>query len=144
VWVLLSLIYFLSLSCISEKSENSHHAKIVNYNAFNEFLQMVWKHNFIGPFKLFFFIGNKHFGTKVRTMVRFFVPLWSESSLQKAFPTENFSKSKRLLSTFHLMIFACQVDIEPDWVRTFPQSGEFISSLFRCLNIIFLLFGNIY
>jgi hypothetical protein len=55
--VLLSLFYFLSLSRISEKSENSHHAKIVNYNAFSEFLQMVPKHNFIGPFKLFLFIG---------------------------------------------------------------------------------------
>jgi hypothetical protein len=40
-------------------------------------------------------IPNKHFGTKVRTMVRFFVPLWSQSSQQKAFPTENFSKSKK-------------------------------------------------
>jgi hypothetical protein len=40
-------------------------------------------------------------------MVRFFVPLWSESSLQKAFPTENFSKSKKQLSTFHLMIWLC-------------------------------------
>jgi hypothetical protein len=49
--------YFLSLSRISEKSENSHHAKIVNYNAFSEFLQMVPKHNFIGPFKFFIFIG---------------------------------------------------------------------------------------
>ncbi len=77
-------------------------------------------------------------------MVRFFVPLWSQSSLQKVFPTENFSKSKKQLSTFHLMIFACQVDIEPDWVRIFPQSDEFFSSLFRSLNIIFLLFGNIY
>jgi hypothetical protein len=56
---LLSLFYFLSLSRISEKSENSHHAKIVNYNAFSEFLQMVPKHNFIGPFKLFFFIGYR-------------------------------------------------------------------------------------
>jgi hypothetical protein len=55
--VLLSLFYFLSLSRISEKSENSHHAKIVNYTAFREFLQMVPKHNFIEPFKLFFFIG---------------------------------------------------------------------------------------
>ncbi len=57
VWVLLSLFYFLSLSHISEKSESSHHAKIVNCNAFSEFLQMVPKHNFIGPFKLFLFIG---------------------------------------------------------------------------------------
>jgi hypothetical protein len=32
----LSLFYFLSLSRISEKSENSHHAKIVNYNVFSE------------------------------------------------------------------------------------------------------------
>jgi hypothetical protein len=40
-------------------------------------------------------IPNKHFGTKVRTMVRFFVPLWSQSSQQKAFPTEIFSKSKK-------------------------------------------------
>jgi hypothetical protein len=60
------------------------------------------------------FLPNKHFGTKVRTMVWFFVPLWSQSSQQKAFPSENFSKSKKYLSTFHLMIFACQVDIEPD------------------------------
>jgi hypothetical protein len=36
---------------------NSHQAKIINYNAFSEFLQMVRKHNFIGPFKLFLFIG---------------------------------------------------------------------------------------
>jgi hypothetical protein len=56
--VLLSLFYFLSLSRISEKSENSHHAKIVNYTTFSEFLQMVPKHNFIGPFKLFLFIGQ--------------------------------------------------------------------------------------
>jgi hypothetical protein len=87
------------------------------------------------------FIPNKHFGTKVRTMVRFFVPHWSQSSQQKAFPTENFSKSKKQLSTFHLMIFACQVDIEPDWVRIFSQFGEFFSSLFRCLNIIFYYLG---
>jgi hypothetical protein len=40
-------------------------------------------------------LPNKHFGTKVRTMVRFFVPLWSQSSQRKAFPTENFSKSKK-------------------------------------------------
>jgi hypothetical protein len=72
-------------------------------------------------------------------MVRFFVPLWSESSLQKAFPTENFWKSKKQLSNFYLMIFAFQIDIEPNWVRIFPQSGEFFSSLFRCLNFIFLL-----
>jgi hypothetical protein len=51
------VLYGLSLSRISEKSENSHHAKIINYNAFSEFLQMVPKHNFIGPFKLFLFIG---------------------------------------------------------------------------------------
>ncbi len=57
MWVLLSLFYFLSLSHISEKSKNSHHAKIVNYNAFSVFLLMVPKHNFIGPFKLFLFIG---------------------------------------------------------------------------------------
>jgi hypothetical protein len=56
--VLLSLFYFLSLSRSSEKIENSHHAKIVKYNAFSEFLQMVPKHNFIGPFKLFLFIGG--------------------------------------------------------------------------------------
>ncbi len=31
MWVLLSLFYFLSLFRISEKSENSHHAKIVNF-----------------------------------------------------------------------------------------------------------------
>ncbi len=68
VWVLLSLFYFLSLSCISEKSENSHHAKIVNYNSFSEFLQMVPKHNFIGPFKLFFFIGNQQ---KILTFHKF-------------------------------------------------------------------------
>jgi hypothetical protein len=55
--VLLSLFYFLSLSRISEKSENSHHAKIINYNAFSEFLQIVPKLNFVGPFKLFLFIG---------------------------------------------------------------------------------------
>jgi hypothetical protein len=53
----LSLFYLLSLSRISEKSENSHHAKIVNHNAFSEFLQIVPKLNFIGPFKLFLFIG---------------------------------------------------------------------------------------
>jgi hypothetical protein len=35
------------------------------------------------------------------------------------------------------MIFACQVDIEPDWVRFFPQSGEFFSSLFRSFSKIF-------
>jgi hypothetical protein len=50
-------IIFSMCEC-SEKSENSHRAKIVNYNAFNEFLQMVPKHNFIGPFKLFLFIGK--------------------------------------------------------------------------------------
>jgi hypothetical protein len=43
----------------NNKSEKSHQAKIVNYNAFSEFLQMVPKHNFIGPFKLFFFIGQE-------------------------------------------------------------------------------------
>jgi hypothetical protein len=37
------------------------------------------------------------------------------------------------------MIFACQIDIEPVWVRIFPQSGEFFSSLFRSLNIIFFI-----
>jgi hypothetical protein len=37
------------------------------------------------------------------------------------------------------MIFAYQIDSVPDWVRIFPKSGEFISSLFRCLNIIFII-----
>ncbi len=48
---------FCLFLAFTEKIENSHHAKIVNYNAFSEFLQMVPKLNFIGPFKLFFFIG---------------------------------------------------------------------------------------
>ncbi len=52
--IVVVLFLFSSLSRNSEKSENSHHAKIVNYNVFSEFLQMVPKHNFIGPFKLFF------------------------------------------------------------------------------------------
>jgi glycerophosphoryl diester phosphodiesterase len=59
--MLLSLSYFLSLSRISEKSENSHHAKIVNHNTFSEFLQMVQKRNFFELFKLFFFIGKYGF-----------------------------------------------------------------------------------
>jgi hypothetical protein len=42
------------------------------------------------------------------------------------------------------MIFAWQIDSVPDWVRFFPQFNEFFSSLFSYLNIIFLLFGNIY
>ncbi len=45
--------YLLSLSRISEKNESSHHAKIVNYDEFSEFLQMVPKHNFVETFKLF-------------------------------------------------------------------------------------------
>jgi hypothetical protein len=57
VSVVVPFLFSVSFCRISEKSENSHHAKIVNYNAFNEFLQMIPKHNFIGPFKLFLFIG---------------------------------------------------------------------------------------
>ncbi len=37
------------------------------------------------------------------------------------------------------MIFACQIDIVPDWVRIFPQFGEFFSSLFRCLYYYFFI-----
>ncbi len=52
-----SKMFIGSFSHFREKWE-SHHAKIVNYNAFSEFLQMVPKHNIIGPFKLFLFIGQ--------------------------------------------------------------------------------------
>jgi hypothetical protein len=48
---------------------------------------------------------NKHFGTKVRTMVRFFVPLWFQSSQQKTFPTESFSKSKKVIKYLSLNDF---------------------------------------
>jgi hypothetical protein len=96
--VLLSLFYFLSLSRISENSENSHHAKIVNYNAFSEFLQMVPKHNFIGPFKLFLFIGYlniKNAKKKIRQTAGRFEP----SRAQSLFDTQK-SLSERYLIAF--------------------------------------------
>ncbi len=50
-------------------------------------------------------LPNKHFGTKVRTMVRFFVPLWSQSSQQKAFPTENFLEKQKVIKYLSLNDF---------------------------------------
>ncbi len=37
------------------------------------------------------------------------------------------------------MIFACQTDSVPDWVRIFPQSGEFFSSLFFMYKYYFFI-----
>jgi hypothetical protein len=71
---------FLMVKMKTEKAELS--GKKILCNPIN-----ILERKFVPP--------NKHFGTKVRTMVRFFVPLWSQSSQRKAFPTENFSKSKK-------------------------------------------------
>ncbi len=84
-------------------TESIWHAKIIKWKVLNYFL--LFEKFSVGKafcWELWDQRGTKksnhpikHFGTKVRTMVRFFVPLWSQSTQQKAFPTVNFSKSKK-------------------------------------------------
>ncbi len=94
--IIFDYIWFCLIDC--QKSENEMDLYYMRSKAFTGSFSKRFSWSFIqyfAKFSILLKIPNKHFGTKVRTMVRFFVPLWSQSSQQKAFPTEIFSKSKK-------------------------------------------------
>ncbi len=79
---------------------------------------------------------NKHFGTLVRTMARFFRPLWSEKLSAKSFSDRKFPEEQKVIKV------RCQ-NRHCAWLGSnLPSAWRFFFLLFWCLNIYFLLFIN--